>query len=106
MTEPDPTVIIAGENATRAELYELWLSECEVRVALTREQVAEVADESVAVAVVAEEFGDGTAETVIELVRSRSRFCQVITTARDRRQVFPQLEVDTHMRKPVFEDDL
>lgn len=106
MSERSPTVVIFEDNATRADLYELWLVECEVRIALTERDVEAVVDDSVAVAVFAEEFGDESAGAVVEYVRSQSPFCQVVTTSRDRRQVCPQLDVDTHMTKPVFEDDL
>jgi len=106
MTETEPVVIVVENNATRAELYELWLEECAVRIAVTRRQVVDAVDEAVDVVVLAEEFSDGAAPKVLELVRARTRYCEVVTTTVDRNRTFPELDVDHHLAKPIFEDEL
>ena len=106
MTQTEPVVIVIENNATRAELYELWLEECTVRIAVTKRQVAEKFDEVVDVVVLAEEFVDGAAPTVLEKIRSHSGYCEVVTTTADRNRAFPELDVDHHLTKPVFEDEL
>lgn len=106
MTQTGPVVIVIESNATRAELYELWLEECAVRIASTKRQVAEEFDEAVDVVVLSEGFGDGAAPTVLEKIRSHSGYCEVVTTTADRNRVFPDLDVDHHLTKPVFEDEL
>lgn len=107
MDPPEVTVAIIEDNSTRAELYSHWLDYVTVRVPLTKRQVLEVVDDDLTVAVLAEEFGgEGTAAKVLELIRSRTRFCQVVTTTRTRSQVMPALDVDHHLTKPIFEEDL
>lgn len=106
MNEYEPVVIIIEDNATRAELYELWLDECEVRIALTKRQVADAVDEDVSVAVLAEEFGDGAGPDVLELLAERVPTYEVVTTAADRTKTFPDLDVDHHLTEPVFKDEL
>ncbi|SEO85827.1 hypothetical protein SAMN05216388_102127 [Halorientalis persicus] len=106
MTETEPVVIVVENNATRAELYELWLEECTVRIALTKRQVVEEFDAAVDVVVLAEEFGDGAAPTVLEKIRGHGGYCEIVTTTPDRNSVFPELDVDHHLTKPVFEDEL
>ncbi|AQL41844.1 hypothetical protein BV210_03540 [Halorientalis sp. IM1011] len=106
MRETQPVVLVVENNATRAELYELWLAECTVRIAVTKRQVAETFDDDVDVVVLAEEFGDGAAANVLELVRARGGYCEVVTTTADRNRSFPELDVDHHLAKPVFEDEL
>lgn len=107
MPKPEVTVAIIEDNGTRAELYSHWLEYMNVRVALTKQQILEAVDDALTVAIVAEEFGnEGTPEKVLELIRSRTRYCQVVTTSRDRKRVTPTLDVDNHLSKPIFEDDL
>lgn len=99
-------VVIFENNATRADLYEHWLSEYDVRSALTRREAVEAFDGTVAVAILDEGFADGAAETVLEMVRARNPDCRVLTTAEDRGQVFPSLDVKHHLAKPIFEEEL
>lgn len=106
MQTPTVTVAIFEDNATRAELYGHWLDHVDVRVAVTKRQALEVVDGDLTVAVLAEEFGGGAAEKVLELIRARSRYGQVITTSRNRQRVVPSLDVDNHLAKPIFEADL
>lgn len=106
MTLIEPRVVIFENNATRADLYEHWLPGYDVRTALTRRAAVEAFDATVAVAILDEGFGDGAAETVIRMVRSRNPDCRVLTTAEDREQVFPSLDVKNHLSKPIFEDEL
>lgn len=106
MERPEVTVALIEDNATRADLYGHWLDHLEVRTALTKQQVLDVVDGDVTVAVLAEEFGDGAAAKVLELIRSRTRYCQVVTTAQDRSRVVPKLDVDNHLTKPIFEEAL
>lgn len=106
MNLPTPRVLVFEDNATRADLYAHWLDQYDVEVALTRHQAAEAIDGSAAVAILDEEFADGSAEKVFEVLRSRNPAVQVVTTARNREKVVPSLDVDTHLAKPVFEVDL
>jgi len=106
MSAPRIRVIIFENNATRADLYAHWLDGFDVEVVLTPRQAADTFDRTFVVAVLDEEFGDGAAENVLELIRSRNPDCQVITTSPNRDQVFPSLDVDHHFAKPVFEADL
>lgn len=106
METPTVTVAIIEDNSTRAELYGHWLDHVDVRIALTKRQVLEAIDGDLTVAILAEEFGDGAAEKVLELIRARTRYCQVVTTTRNRQRVMPTLDVDNHFTKPIFEEDL
>lgn len=106
MDRPTPRVIIFEDNATRADLYAHWLDAYEVDVAVTRRQAAAAIDGSAAVAVLDEEFADGSAADVCEYLQARNKAIQVVTTARNRNKVVPSLDVDTHLAKPVFEMDL
>lgn len=106
MREPTVTVAIVEDNATRAELYGQWLDHVEVEIALTKRQVQEIVDDDLTVAVLAEEFGEGAGEQVLELIRARTRYAQVITTSRNRSRMLPSLDVDNHLTKPIFEEDL
>lgn len=106
MDKPTVAVAIVEENATRAELYGHWLDHVDVRIALTKRQVNEAVDADLTVAVLAEEFGDGAADAVLDLIRARAPYCQVITTAQDRAREMPSLAVGNHFTKPIFEADL
>ncbi len=106
MEPPTVTAAIIEDNATRAELYGHWLDHMEVRVAVTKRQVVEEIDDDVTVAILAEEFADGAAEKVLDLIRARTRYCQVLTTSEAREQVAPGLDVTNHFPKPIFKDEL
>ena len=106
MERPTVTVAIVENNGTRAELYAQWLDHVAVRVATTKRRVLDAVDDDLTVAVLDEEFGDGAAETVLEVIRARTRYAQVITTSQDRQRVVPSLAVDNHLTKPIFEEDL
>lgn len=99
-------VIVCENNATRAELYAHWLDRFDVSLALTPTQALDEVDESVAVVVLDEDFGDGAAESVLALARSRAPESRILTTTETRGKVFPSLDVDNHLAKPVFEDEL
>lgn len=105
MDLPTTTVAVFEDNETRADLYRLWLEECNVRAALTKRQADEVVDGRVGVAVIDQVFADGAAPNVLELVRSRAPACRVVAT-RPRSSTFPSLGVDHQLVKPVFEEDL
>lgn len=102
----EPRVVIFEDNSTRADLYERWLSGYAVRKATTRSEALEAFDETVAVAILDEEFADGAAENVLEMIRARSPDCRVLTTAAERERVYPSLDVENHMAKPIFEEEL
>jgi rubrerythrin len=106
MEPPTVTATIVEDNATRAELYGHWLDHMAVRVAVTKRQVVEAIDDEVTVVILAEEFGDEAAETVLDLVRSRTTYCQVLTTSENRSKVVPDLDVSNHLAKPIFKEDL
>lgn len=106
MVDLDVSVLVAEENATRADLYDHWLVGFEVRKALTTRQAVEAFDDDVAVVLLDEEFGDGSATDLIEWIEANSRFCQIVTTTPDRGQVFPDHDVAEHLVKPVFKEDL
>jgi hypothetical protein len=97
------TVIVFEENRTRAELYDLWLEEFDVRIAVTKRQADEKLDGNVAVAVLDLDFAD--AKTLVEIIRKRAPVCRVITT-RDRSADAPDLDVAKQVVKPVFRDEL
>jgi len=99
------TVVVCEQNKTRADLYTLWLDNFDTKTALTTRQVDEAVNDTVAVVVLNQEFGDGAAESVLELVRSRAPACRVVET-RDRSAAFPRLGADHSLVKPVFEDEL
>lgn len=102
----EPRVVIFENNATRADLYERWLSGYGVRTALTRQEALDAFDETVAVAILDEDFADGVAENVLDMIRARSPDCRVLSTAEDRDRVYPALDVDHHLPKPIFEAEL
>lgn len=98
-------VVIAEENQTRADLYSLWLDDCDVRVALTESQATEELDRSVGVAIINEDFGGGAAGSLLGDIRERDSVCNVIAT-RDRSAAFSALDVEHQFVKPVFEAEL
>jgi len=99
------TVVIFEENRTRAELYKLWLDEHDVEIALTRAAADEKLDGKIGVAVLERSFADGNAETLLDIIRSRSPICRVVST-RERSSSEPELDVDHRLTKPVFSDEL
>jgi hypothetical protein len=105
MELPTTTVAVFEDNKTRADLYALWLEECEVRSVLTKRQADELVDSAVGVAVIDQEFAGGAAPKVLDLVRSRAPACRVAAT-RARSSAFPSLGVEHQLVKPVFEEDL
>ena len=98
------TVTVFEQNRTRAELYELWLEGCEVRIATTRSEAADVIDGSTAVAIVDRGFGDDGPK-LLELLRRRTPHCRVVVT-RERSEGFPGVDPEYHLVTPVFEEDL
>jgi len=105
MELPVATVAVFEESRTRADLYALWLDDCEVRTASTTGEVDGMLDGRVTAAVVSEGFGDGAAESVLDRIRERAPMCRVVAT-RDRSSPFPALNADQQLVKPVFEDAL
>jgi len=105
MKIPTATVAVCEANETRAELYSLWLDECEVRIALTAQQAKDKLDDEVAVVVLNQGFADGKASQVLSSIREQTSVCRVIET-RDRSEAFPSLGVDHNLVKPIFEDVL
>jgi rubrerythrin len=99
------TVAVFGDNETRTDLYRLWLSECDVRTALTKRQADEIVDSMVGVAVIDETFADGAARKVLKLVRAETPVCRVVAI-RPHSSVFPTFAVDHQLVKPVFEANL
>jgi len=98
------TVTVFKENRTRAELYELWLEGCEVRIATTKSEAVDLIDGSTAVAIVDRKFGgDGT--RLLELLRKHTPHCRAAVT-RERSEGFPGVEPEYHLVTPVFEEDL
>lgn len=102
---PASTVAVFEENRMRADLYALWLDEYDVDVALTRGQAGEVLDGRVVVAVLNQRFADGEASKLLEIIQARAPLCRIIAT-RDRSDTYPDLNVDHHLLKPVFEEEL
>jgi len=98
-------VVVIEDNRTRADLYSLWLDDCDVTVALTESQVDAAFEDSLALAVVDREFGDEAVADVVEAVQARMPACQVIGM-RDRSEGVPDLPTEQHLVKPVFEEEL
>jgi DNA-binding response OmpR family regulator len=105
MNVPKGDVLVIEGNQTRADLYDLWLGSIDVRIALTEGQVHEEMDQDVAVVLLNQELTDGGSE-LLQLVRERNPSCYVVTTTTDRAQTIPKLDVDNHLVKPVFKDEL
>lgn len=105
MDIPTSTVVIFESNETRADLYALWLEEYDVRVALTKQQAEEQLETPVAVAILDQQFADGAASTLFDIIQTRAPFCRVIAT-RERSVAFPDIDVEHQVVKPVFEEDL
>ncbi|WP_336325341.1 response regulator receiver protein [Halovenus sp. HT40] len=105
MDESDATVAVFEDNKTRAELYALWLEAYDVRVASSKQTAQKHVDSGLAVAVVNEEFADGAAETLVEIIRAESQLCRVLAI-RPRSASFPEFESESHLTKPVFEEEL
>lgn len=106
MSPTHPAVLVAEPNATRADLYDLWLDEYDVRQAHTATQAVDAVDGSIGVAVVAETLDEKAEADIVDRIRAVSPYCQIVSTSADRRQICPTLAVDTHLTKPVFEDEL
>lgn len=98
-------VAILEANRTRAELYQLWLEEYDVDVAVTRAEAGERIDRETAVVVLNRQFADGAAPELLEVVRVRNPHCRVAVT-RDADEGFPGIDPAYHLVKPVFEADL
>ena len=98
-------VVICEANRTRAELYALWLDPTDVEVALTAREAADSFDEGTAVVVLDQGFAGEQTRQLLSLLRSESPLCRVIET-RERSAPFPELGLDHHLVKPVFEAEL
>ncbi|WP_152422931.1 response regulator receiver protein [Halorubrum kocurii] len=105
MELPASGVVVCESNRTRADLYELWLDDREVRRALTRSQFVEAFDAGIAVVVVEHSFGDGGAEPVLERVGAEAPHCRV-AGIRDRSTATPEPRYDREIERPVFEAEL
>lgn len=105
MDLPAKNTVVFEENRTRGDLYRLWLDDYDVEVATTKQQADEVLSGSTVVAVLNQGFADGDARKLLKIIRSRAPLCRVIET-RDQSATFPELAVDHHLDKPVFEEDL
>ena len=98
-------VVVCEPNRTRAELYGLWLEPVDVTVSLTARDAADAFDEGTAVVVLDQEFAGEKTRQLLSLLRSKSPLCRVIET-RERSAPFPELGLDHHLVKPVFEAEL
>ncbi|MBX0284935.1 response regulator receiver protein [Haloarcula salinisoli] len=98
-------VVICEQNRTRAELYALWLDQVDAAVALTAREAADAVDEGTAVVVLDQRFAGEKTRNLLSLVRSESPLSRVIET-RERSSPFPELGLDHHLVKPVFEAEL
>jgi len=105
MDFPATTIGVFEENKTRAELYALWLDEYDVRVASSKQRAQATIDDELGVAVVSSAFADGSAESLVEIVRTESPLCRVLAV-RQRTAQFPAFESADSLTKPVFEEDL
>lgn len=105
MNDHEATVAVFEDNKTRAELYALWLEAYDVRVASSKQTAQKQVGDELAVAVVNEEFADGAAETLVEIIRAESQLCRVLAI-RPRSANFPEFESESHLTKPVFEEEL
>ncbi|MFC7186604.1 response regulator receiver protein [Halorubrum yunnanense] len=105
MEFPASAVVVCESNRTRADLYELWLDDREVRQTLTRSQFADAFDAGVAVLVLDLSFGEGGAEPVSERVESTAPHCRVLGI-RGRSRAEPDPSCDRELERPVFEPDL
>lgn len=105
MDDSDATVAVFEDNKTRAELYALWLDAYDVRVASSKQTAQKHVNNGLSVAVVNEEFADGAAETLVEIIRAESQRCRILAI-RPRSAEFPQFESEKHLIKPVFEENL
>lgn len=98
-------VAVVEDNRTRADLYALWLDDCEVTVALTQRQMDSIFDEPLAVVVLDRGFGDDVAVDVVASIQARMPACQMIGI-RERSEGFPDLPPEQQLVRPVFEEDL
>ena len=89
----------------RADLYGLWLDAYEPRRALTTAQFEEAFDAGVAVLVLDDSFGDGSAEAVVERVRAEAAHCRVLGI-REASDAESPSAYDRDLERPVFEADL
>lgn len=105
MDDSDATIAVFEGNKTRAELYELWLDAYDVRVASSKQTAQQHVSGGLAVAVVNEEFADGAAETLVEIIRAESQRCRILAI-RSRSATFPEFESEKQLTKPVFEEEL
>ena len=105
MAALEAPVAIFEENKARAELYALWLEPYDVRVAASKQAAQEHVQEGPAVAVVDEQFADGAAETLVDIIRAESALCRVLTLT-PRSEQFPDVDAELHLSKPVFEEAL
>lgn len=105
MEFPAATVAVFENNRTRAELYALWLEDYDVRVASSKRQAQDEIDDEIGVAVVSEEFADGAAETLVEIVQTESPLCRVLAVE-PRTEASSPLDAARRLAKPVFEETL
>gem|GEM_PF-1652517 len=102
---PASAVVVCEMNRTRADLYELWLGDREVRRALTRTQFVEAFDAGIAVLVLDDSFGGGETGPILERVASAAPHCRVLGI-RERSNTAPESAYDRELERPVFEGDL
>ena len=105
MEFPADNVVVFEENRTRGSLYALWLDDYDVDVAATKREADAALDGTVVVAVLNQEFADGAARKLLEIIRARAPVCRVVETC-ERSAPFPALGVDHRLVKPVFESEL
>lgn len=105
MNLPEKTIVIFEENKTRAELYALWLDDYDSRIATSKQAAQDQIRDGLAVAVVDEGFGDGAAQTLVEIINTEARPCQIVVI-RERSADYPDIDAAQYFTKPVFEEQL
>ncbi|MFC6862518.1 HalX domain-containing protein [Halomicroarcula sp. GCM10025817] len=99
---PRPVVLVV-DGPTRAELFELWISDgCEVRTANTIAEIRDAFEETISVALVRNELPDEAKAEIETRIKNSSPYCRTVVTTTEHVEVmFPGLPYDVCLSEPT-----
>lgn len=97
-----PTVLVV-DGPTRAELFELWISDgCEVLTANTIEEIRAAFEDTISVALVRNELPDDAKAEIESQIRTASPYCRTVVTTTEHVEImFPGLPYDVCLYEPT-----
>lgn len=100
---PTASIVVADHNETRAELYEMWLSEYEVRVAGSLPELVDSLEPTTGVVVLSVEFSDHSTERLVRTLRDGNPARQIVVTADDPIDGILDVTPDAFLVRPLHE---